>query len=120
MHRLAQTHSHLRPDHHRTMVAAAAAAVSNNPLLLHKEMPRFNEITAEHVGPAITQLLEKQDAAVKALEASVTQIGVDVTYADVLVPLEQLLAPLGYAFGLVGHLLAVRNSPELRDAHAAA
>ena len=117
MARLAACRAHLRSG--LRGVRSMASGSEANPLLLHKEMPRFRQITAAHVEPAITELLERQEADISALEAKVEKLGDAVTYADVMVPMEQLLAPLSYAFGLVGHLLSVQNSEEMREAHQA-
>ena len=119
MARLAACRAHLRSGLRGVRLMASSSGSEANPLLLHQEMPRFRQITAAHVEPAITELLERQEADISALEAKVEALGDAVTYADVMIPMEQLLAPLSYAFGLVGHLLSVQNSEEMREAHQA-
>jgi oligopeptidase A len=119
--RLSVTHQHLSRRCSVSVGRAfttASAGVDANPLLLHQEMPRFGSIQASHVQPAVEALLVRQEAAIAALEAECEALGSGATYDQVFIPLERLLAPLSYAYGLVGHLLAVKNSPELRDAHA--
>jgi len=41
------------------------------------------------------------------------------SYADVLEAMEVIESPVEYAWGVVGHLMGVKNSDELRAAHAA-
>ena len=94
MARLAACRAHLRGG--LRGVRSMASSSEANPLLLHQEMPRFRQITAAHVEPAITELLERQEADISALEAKVEALGDAVTYADVMVPMEQLLAPLSF------------------------
>lgn len=124
--RLGATHAHLATGLHNlipraTLASASASAdLAGNPLMANREMPRFMAIDHSHVEPAVTALLAQQELAIEALEKSVDALGGKVRYDDVFVPMEQLLAPLGYAFGLVGHLMAVKNSDDMRAAHAAA
>ena len=40
------------------------------------------------------------------------------TYADVMEELEKVEAPIEYAWGVVGHLMGVKNSDELREVRA--
>ena len=91
------------------MTTAAA-----NPLLAHGERPHFRAITADHVEPAIRQLIAAQDTAFTALESTATP-----TWSGLIEPLRRLAEPLGFAWGVVNHLLAVRNSAALRAAHEA-
>jgi oligopeptidase A len=116
--RLRMVHSHLAATAHCRQCSAVAAVDASNPLLRHREMPAFRAITPDHVEPAVTALLAQQETDIEALETSVAALGDAVTYDDVFRPLEELLHPLSYAFGLVGHLMAVANSEELRAAHA--
>ena len=109
----------LRVAHTHLLAARHCSELAGNPLMANRSMPAFRAISAEHVEPAIKALLAEQERAIEALEKRVDHLGDSVAYADVLQPLEQLLHPLSYAFGLVGHLMAVANSDELRAAHAA-
>jgi oligopeptidase A len=84
-----------------------------NPLLDFTGTPRFGEVSAEHVGPAITALIAEAEAAVARVET-----GEGKDWDSVIVPIEEALERLGRAWGLVGHLQAVVSTPELRAAHA--
>ena len=44
------------------------ATATKNPLLIGKGLPPFNEIKAEHVVPAMTQILAELDEKVSKLE----------------------------------------------------
>ncbi|MDF1555637.1 MAG: M3 family metallopeptidase [Deferrisomatales bacterium] len=86
-----------------------------NPLLTWTDAPPFDRIRTEHVVPAVRQLLAKAEAQLAALEADP-----GIGCWDCLVPaLERLEDQLWRVWGVVEHLLAVRNSPELREAHGA-
>jgi len=84
-----------------------------NPLLIQGDFPRFDEISATHVVPAITEILaSNRDALdrIKGLpEASMT--------VDLLLELEALDARLNDAWNPVEHLNAVVNSEALREAY---
>ncbi|KAF1686654.1 oligopeptidase A [Pseudoxanthomonas broegbernensis] len=86
----------------------------DNPLLDFSGLPRFDAIGAEHVGPAIDALLAEAQAAVVAAENVAP-----VTWDSFLAPLEDATERLWRAWGQVGHLQAVVNTPELREAYNA-
>ncbi|HYG06296.1 MAG TPA: M3 family metallopeptidase [Stenotrophomonas sp.] len=84
----------------------------NNPLLDFSGLPRFDAIAPEHVAPAIDQLLAEAEAAVRQAE-QVTP----VTWNSFVVPLDDATERLWRAWGQVGHLQAVVNTPALREAY---
>lgn len=84
-----------------------------NPLLDFSDLPRFDAIKPEHVTPAVTTLLEENRAVVAKLEAPSDQ----VTWDNFVEPLENATEKLGRAWGVVGHLNAVVDTPELRAAY---
>ena len=88
------------------------ATVTDNPLLIGKGLPPFEKITPERVVPALTQLLAELDAELANLEASVTP-----TWSGLVEPLTQIEERLTWSWGIVGHLMGVKNSPELREAY---
>lgn len=85
-----------------------------NPLLDLSGLPRFDAIRAEHVGPAIDTLLARAEAAVKRAE-TVTP----VRWETFVEPLDDATEALWRAWGLVGHLQAVANTPAMREAYNA-
>ncbi|WP_145479134.1 M3 family metallopeptidase [Stenotrophomonas rhizophila] len=83
-----------------------------NPLLDFSGLPRFDAIQPAHVGPAIDTLLAEAEAAVKAAETVQP-----VSWATFVEPLDDATERLWRAWGQVGHLQAVVNTPELREAY---
>src|SRR3990172_8423412 len=86
-----------------------------NPLLDFSGLPRFAEIKPEHVAPAIEQLLAENRALIARLLADSAQ----PTWQNFVAPMEDANERLSRAWGPVGHLNAVMNSPQLREAYNA-
>ncbi|HZM45472.1 MAG TPA: M3 family metallopeptidase [Burkholderiales bacterium] len=84
-----------------------------NPLLDFSGLPRFADFKPELVTPAIDQLLGENRALIERVAAP----AVPATWHDFVEPLEDANERLGRAWGVVGHLNAVMNSPELREAY---
>ena len=88
------------------------ATATKNPLLIGKGLPPFEEIKAEQVVPAMTQILKELDEGVSKLEENVTP-----TWSGLVEPLTEIEERLNWSWGIVGHLMSVKNSPELREAY---
>ncbi|MGB6053747.1 MAG: M3 family metallopeptidase [Burkholderiaceae bacterium] len=88
-------------------------ALDSNPLLDFSSVPDFGRIRPEHVTPAVDTLLERCRAVVAQLEAPLA----DMTWENFVKPLEDATEQLGRAWGAVGHLNAVADTPELRAAY---
>ena len=84
----------------------------DNPLLIGKGLPPFETIKPEHIVPGINQLLDQLEAEFTDLEANVTP-----TWDGLIEPLTQIEERLNWSWGVVGHLMGVKNSPELREAY---
>jgi oligopeptidase A len=84
-----------------------------NPLLLDGALPRFDLFEPAQVEPGLSQLLSELETALTQLESQV-----EPTWKGLVDPLEAMSERLGYAWGLVGHLLSVQNSEALREVHA--
>jgi oligopeptidase A len=84
-----------------------------NPLLNFSDLPRFDQITPEHVSPAIDALLTECRQVVTQLEGPIANIH----WANFVTPLETVTEQLGRAWGIVSHLNSVRDTPELRAAY---
>lgn len=87
-------------------------ALVENPLLIGEGLPPFEKIQPDQVVPAITQLLQDLESKLTQLEANVTP-----TWDGLVAPLEQIEERLSWSWGIVGHLMGVKNSPELRQAY---
>ncbi|MCP4005141.1 MAG: M3 family metallopeptidase [bacterium] len=86
----------------------------DNPLLDQSGLPRFDAIAVEHVEPGMRALLRQAEADFEALENSL-----EPTWSGLVEPIERIGDRLGFSWGIVGHLMGVRNSDELRAAHKA-
>jgi oligopeptidase A len=85
----------------------------SNPLLDFSSLPRFNAIRAEHIEPAVEQLIADGRKTIERLAA----LEVPPTWENFVEPLDDANERLSRAWAQVGHLNAVMNSPELRDAY---
>ena len=86
-----------------------------NPLLDFSGLPRFDAFKPEYVTPAVDELLAANRALIERLAAEPQAPGWD----NFVAPLEDANEKLHRAWGLVGHLNAVMNSPELREVYNA-
>jgi len=84
-----------------------------NSLLDFSGLPRFPDFKPALVTPAVEQLLAENRALIERAAAP----GVPATWRDFVQPLEEANERLHRAWGMVGHLNAVMNSPELREAY---
>ncbi|WP_353156123.1 M3 family metallopeptidase [Herminiimonas fonticola] len=87
--------------------------IALNPLLDFSDLPQFAAIKPDHIGPAIDSLLDQSRNVVKELEEPIAQ----VTWENFVEPLENVTEKLSRAWGIVGHLNAVVDTPELRAAY---
>jgi oligopeptidase A len=99
--------------------APLPALVADNPLIGRDELPRFDRIRVEHVVPAIRSLVQRQSAELDALESGLGSGAIAPSWEGVVGALTDATEPLAYAWGIVKHLMAVQNSPPLREAHDA-
>jgi oligopeptidase A len=95
--------------------ALPGAREEANPLLDFADLPRFAVVRPEHVASAVDQLL----AANRALVAELVEGDTPVTWSGFVEPLEDANERLSRAWGVVAHLHAVLDSPELREAYKA-
>ena len=86
---------------------------ASNPLLYLAGLPKFNEVKPEHISPAIDSLIAEGRALVETL-ATQTEAP---TWENFALKLEDHSEKLGRAWSQVGHMNAVVNSPELREAY---
>jgi oligopeptidase A len=93
-------------------VSTTQTTAETNPLLQSSVFPRFDLIRPDHVVPAMQQLLTELATALQQLEAQAQP-----TWEGLVEPLERLTDRLSVTWGIVGHLMGVKNSEELRQAH---
>ncbi|MBR9912624.1 MAG: oligopeptidase A [Gammaproteobacteria bacterium] len=87
-----------------------------NPLLSDSELPPFKAIKAEHVVPAISELIAQCRQNLATVVAA--NQGGGVSWDSLVRPLEEQGDKLNKAWSPVGHLNAVVNSEALREAHS--
>jgi oligopeptidase A len=85
----------------------------SNPLLDFNDLPLFDAVRPEHVAPAVDELLGQADQAL----ATVTESSFPAQWADIARVLDVATERLSRAWGVVGHLNAVADTPELRAAY---
>ncbi len=83
-----------------------------NPCSIFPACRASEAIRPEHVAPALDVLLAEAEAAVSAAE----QVQ-PVRWETFVTPLDDATERLWRAWGLVGHLQGVVNTPELREAY---
>ena len=84
-----------------------------NPLLDFSGLPHFDAFKPEFVAPAVDQLLAENRSLIERLAADPTAPAWD----NFAAPLADAHERLNRAWGQVGHMNAVMNSPELREAY---
>ena len=87
-----------------------------NPLLDFSDTPLFDRIRPEHVSPAVDELLQRAEAALER----VTAADFPAQWLAVSAMLDVATEQLSRAWGAVGHLNSVADTPELRAAYNAA
>ncbi len=84
-----------------------------NPLLNFDNLPLFDQVRPEHVGPAVAQLIA---ASTQALETVVAP-GFPAQWTALSKTLDVAGERFGRAWGMVSHLNSVADTPELRAAY---
>jgi len=87
----------------------------SNPLLASHTLPPFSAIDAEHVEPAISQLITEGRTHLQTLLSTLST----PSWATLIAPLEEQGDKLDQAWAPVSHLNSVMNSDALRKAYTA-
>jgi oligopeptidase A len=95
--------TYIHNSHHTKVMTA---------LLQGQGLPPFPDITPAQVVPAMTELLVTANAALTQLEANIIP-----TWVGLVEPLDRLTERVFWSWGIVGHLMSVQDSPELRAAY---
>jgi oligopeptidase A len=88
-------------------------ATNNNPLLDFNDLPLFDRIKPEHVAPAVDTLLADAETALQ----TVTAPEFPADWNAISKVLDVASERFSRAWGAVGHLNAVADTPELRAAY---
>jgi oligopeptidase A len=78
---------------------------------------KWSQLTPDHIEADISKALIDATAAVEKIAGAEDAERVERGYEDTIGALDEALEPLSRAWGLVGHLDSVCNSPELREAY---
>ena len=95
--------------------------MSTPELLRCEGLPRFDAIDAEQVNSEIPTLLTSLNEQLETLETSLRQRlseASPLSWEELMPSLHRLGERLRWSWGVVSHLTGVRNTPELREAHA--
>lgn len=84
-----------------------------NPLLNITDLIDYQAIRPEHIAPALDVLMGRVQDEVQKLH----QFKGEPTWETIVTPLENATLDLGRAWGAVGHLQSVVDTPALRDAY---
>lgn len=106
----------------RLALSRACSTVTSNPLvecIRSRTLPPFAQLQIAHLAPAVETAVDELARDLHALEARVTAAEKAPRWRELAEPLELQSDPLARLWGITGHLLSVRNSPELRAAHDA-
>jgi len=90
--------------------------MTNNPLLQYSTLPDFRLIHADHIEPAVANVLHENRQQLQQL----LQSGVNATsptWQTLMLPLDHMEDRLSKVWSTVSHLNAVQNTPEIRAAY---
>ncbi|KAH8503852.1 hypothetical protein H0E87_014919 [Populus deltoides] len=89
----------------------ATVVDESNPLLQDFEFPPFDVVEHKHVRPGIRALLKNLESDLEELERTV-----EPSWPKLVEPLEKITDQLTIVWGMINHLKAVKDAPELRAA----
>lgn len=89
--------------------------IEKNPLFAQGELPDFENIDAAQVVPAVDEAIRLGLEELHALEKLTAP-----TWQNFVLPLRQITKRIDRVWGVVNHLMGVKNSDALRKAHEAA
>ncbi len=84
----------------------------SNPLLEFESLPAFGRIEARHARPALEKVLADNRLRLAELTAQSSP-----TFASLVIPVEELSYRLSRVWSPIGHLNAVANSVDMREAY---
>jgi oligopeptidase A len=87
-----------------------------NPFLQQEALPKFASIQPADLTPAVTELLAKMERDFVDLESALDAME-SPEYDQVLPQVERMQFPIGYVWGVAGHLKGVKDNDALRAAY---
>jgi len=101
----------------------ATTTKATNPFLQQDGLPKFDSLDPKDLTPAVEELLETLRNDFAELEGDLNTVNInadadaDYDYDSVVPVIEKMQFPLGYVWGVAGHLNGVKNGDELREAY---
>ena len=93
--------------------------MNSHVLLHHEELPKFTQFNTNDVEEDINFLLNNLEKDFYQLESKISSqmdtISSDELYNLAIEEIERIEHPLGFAWGIISHLLSVKNDEVLRD-----
>ncbi|OQR92688.1 oligopeptidase A [Thraustotheca clavata] len=83
-----------------------------------RTLPPFEQVQVNEMATAVRFAMEQLEKDISALEDELREPNPIVTYESILDRLEVQSDALDRLWGIVGHLMSVKNSPELREVHS--
>jgi len=80
-------------------------------------LPKFNEITTPQLKNVVEECVQRLTGDFSEFEIFLNNQSEEYCYGDIFEKLEMLQSPLACSWGIVNHLMGVKNSDELRVAH---
>ncbi|KAF4036478.1 Peptidase family M3 [Phytophthora infestans] len=96
---------------------ASASTNSLEVCVRERQLPPFERLQLAEIEPAVSNAAADYTRDLHELERKLREAGKNVQFGDVVDPLEVQGDALGRMWGIVGHLMSVRNSEELRAVH---
>ena len=81
-----------------------------NYLLVGEGLPAFEKIRLEDIIPSIDEILRQSNNRLTCLEKNITP-----TWEGIVEPLTIIEEKIKWTWGIVNHLMGVKNSKELRE-----
>ena len=97
-------------------MASTMTETAANPFLEQEDLPKFETIEPKYLTPAVEGLLDRLEKDFSKMEEDLAAID-DPDYEEVLPEVERMQFPLGFTWGVAGHLNGVKNGDELREAY---
>ncbi len=96
--------------------SASMADISHNPLLQTTGLPAFIAIRAEHIRPAVEQVLERNRSSIEALVSNPKNLQAP-DWDSLMRPLDEADDRLDRIWSTASHLNGVMNTPDIREAY---
>uniref|UniRef100_A0A7S0E0D4 oligopeptidase A n=1 Tax=Hanusia phi TaxID=3032 RepID=A0A7S0E0D4_9CRYP len=93
---------------------AAEPSMSTNPLVSLEMFPRYDLVSAEHVLPAMQQLIKDAEGSLEKLEAKLKENEYQMKCVEFLAEVEKLSDHVERSWGVVQHLKGVKDNEALR------